>query len=74
MYKWKVGIEIKVRKQVASYLAKKLIATHCKFMQTQFQLSSYMDAFTNERYSNLQNLTPHTLAGLYFLSAKVCRN
>ena len=53
---------IKVRKQVASYssyLAKKLLATHstgsigyytCLFMQTKFQLGSYIHVCTNEAH------------------------
>ena len=61
----------KVRKQVASYLAKRLLATHsthsidyylCLLMQTQFQLGSYIHACTNE-LANLQDLMP-TLAGI----------
>ena len=61
----KVGITIKVRKQVASYLAKKSLATHstgsigyylCLFMKTQFQLGSYMhDAQMKHILSNLFN-------------------
>ena len=51
-------------KLVASYLAKNLLATHstgsigyylCLFMQTQFQLGSYIHACTNETHS-LANL------------------
>ena len=47
-----------VRKQVASYLAKKLLATHstgsigyylCLFMQTQFQLGRYIHSCMHKR-------------------------
>ena len=72
-----IGIAIKVRKQVASYLAKKLLATYttgsigyylCLLMQTQFQLGGYIHAPKNETHSlaNLQDLFP-TLASLCFL-------
>ena len=55
---------MKVRKQIASYPAKKLLATHSTgsigyylylFMQTQFQLGRYIHACTNESHS-LANL------------------
>ena len=63
-----IEVTIKVRKQVASYLPKKLLATHstgsigyylCLFMQTQFQLGSYIHACTNETHflANLQDLS-----------------
>ena len=57
--KEKVGITVKVRKQVAGYLAKKLLAIHstgsicyylCLFIQTQFYLGSYIHACTNETH------------------------
>ena len=61
-------------KEVASYLAKELLATQstgsigyylCLFMQTQFQLCSYIHTCTNETHllANLQDLIP-TLAGI----------
>ena len=64
--KKEVGTAIKVRKQVASYLRKKLLAFHstgstgyylCLFMKAQFQLGSYIHGCTNETYSlaNLQD-------------------
>ena len=67
-----VVIEMKVRKQVSSYLAKKLLDTHskgcycigcylCLFMQTQFQLLVIHECTNdNETYSltNLQDLIP----------------
>ena len=65
---------LKVMKQIASYLAKKLLATHytgnigyylCLFMQTQFQLGSYIHACTHS-LANLQNVIPN-LAGLCFI-------
>ena len=62
-------IHNKVRKQLASYVAKKLLATHstgsigyylCLLMQTQFQLRIYIHACKNETHSlaNLQDLIP----------------
>ena len=67
------GIAV-IRKQVASCLVKKLLAIHsassigyyiCLFMQTQFQLGSYIYRCTNETYflTNLQDLIP-TLASM----------
>ena len=69
----KLGLQYKVRKQVVSYLAKKLLATHSTssiscylflFMQTQFQLGSYIHTCTNETYSlaNVQDLIPSLAA------------
>ena len=66
--------EVGVRKKVLSNLAKKLLATHstgnigyylCLFMQTQFQLGSYIHVCANETHSiaNLRDLMP-TLAGI----------
>ena len=54
-----VGNEIKVGKQVTSYVAKKLLATYptgsigyylCLFMQTQFQLDSCIHACINQTH------------------------
>ena len=68
-----IGIAIKVRKQVASHLAKKLLASHstgsvgyhlCLIMQPQFQLGRYIYACTNET---------HSLAHLqYFMAGLGC--
>ena len=65
-------------KYVASHLAMKLLATNftrrigyylCLFMQSQFQLGSYIHACTNETHSmaNLQDLIP-TLAAMIKLA------
>ena len=62
----------KVRKQIAGYLAKKLLAIptlqaalECLFMQTQLKLGSYIHGCTNETHSvaNIQDLIP-TLAAI----------
>ena len=78
-FKKELGITIKkVSKQVASYLAKKLLVTHatgsvgyhfCLFMQTQFLQGRYIYECTNETHflANLKDLIP-TFAGLYCLS------
>ena len=71
-FKKEIGITIKVRKQVASCLAKKLLSVHstgsigyylCLCMQTQFQLGSYVYPCTNKMHPlvNLQDIFP-TLA------------
>ena len=70
-----MSVKLKLSLTIASCLAKNLLAKHstsnigyylCLFMQTQFQLGSYIHACTNETHSleNLQGLIP-TLAAIH---------
>ena len=71
-------MQYEVRKQVASYLAMKLLANHstgrisyylCLFMQTQFQLGSYIHACTTETFSR-KSIRFNPYFGLFVLPLK----